>query len=78
MAMDGVLRLYFGESNHADAAVHQATPPARLADGFTFYTEKRRTALAAHARSPAHYRACTTSSSTRTAKLSSPAPACRR
>ncbi len=39
MAMDGVLRLYFGESNLPTPAFIKEAAQKALADGFTYYTE---------------------------------------
>jgi len=53
MSMEGVLRLYFGESNMATPDYIKRAAVQALADGFTFYTENAglpslRRAIAAH------------------------------
>src|SRR5229473_192343 len=53
MAMDGVLKLYFGESNQPTPDFIKQAAIQALADGYTFYTENAglpslRRALAAH------------------------------
>src|SRR5712691_3802328 len=55
MSMDGVLRLYFGESNFPTPEYIKRAAAQALADGYTFYTENAglpslRRALAAHYR----------------------------
>src|SRR5450755_2485670 len=40
MSMEGVLRLYFGESNLPTPDIINRAAIQPLADGFTFYTEK--------------------------------------
>ena len=78
MSMDGVLRLYFGESNLPTPDYIKQAAIRALDDGFTFYTENAGLALAAprHRRSlppPARRRA-----RPRRARSSSPPRACRR
>ena len=78
MRMDGVLKLYFGESNRAHAGVHQARRARRrMAEGYTYYTEKPgypslRKALAAY------YRSCTAWNWIRRRRSWSRRRACRR
>src|SRR5579862_6186419 len=55
MSMDGVLRLYFGESNLPTPEYIKAAAVQALADGYTFYTENAglpslRRAIAGHYR----------------------------
>src|SRR5258708_15708287 len=55
MGMDGVLKLYFGESNQATPEFIKQAAVQALADGYTFYTENAglpslRGALAEHYR----------------------------
>src|SRR5216684_6690672 len=55
MSMDGVLRLYFGESNLPTPDYIKRAAIQALADGYTFYTENAglpslRRAIAAHYR----------------------------
>ena len=79
MSMDGVLRLYFGESNLPTPRVHRRRRRrARSADGHTFYSENAglpslRRAIAGQYRAAARRRA-----RPRHARSSSPPPASRR
>src|SRR5919108_1421151 len=55
MSMDGVLRLYFGESNLPTPGFIKQAAVRALAEGYTFYTENAglpslRRAIAAHYR----------------------------
>src|SRR5438309_7479599 len=55
MAMDGVLKLYFGESNQPTPEFIKQAAIQALADGYTFYTENAglpslRCAIAEHYR----------------------------
>src|SRR5713101_6478609 len=59
MSMDGVLRLYFGESNLPTPDYIKQAAIRAMQDGFTFYTENAglpstRAAIAAHYRTLQH------------------------
>ena len=77
MSMDGVLRLYFGESNLPTPEYIKQAANRAMADGFTFYTENAglpslRRALAEN------YCRLHGVSSTRRARSWSPPAGCRR
>ena len=65
MTMDGVLRLYFGESNLPTPRVHRRRRRPRAPDGHTFYSENAGLPALRRGDRRASTGGCTTSSSTR-------------
>ncbi len=78
MSMDGVLKLYFGESNLPTPEFIKRAAQKAMADGFTFYTENAGLPSLRKASGALLSGAARRWKSTRRAKLSSPLPECRR